>query len=160
MTRHPAILAAAVFAVTAGSAASAHHSHPYVYDQCKSITIEGRVESVDWKDPHTLIIVKLDNGTEYTVDWAPLMGLTRDRIIDSAKTALVTGARVSVTGAPIRTAAEIREKYATGPWAGRFPEFKGEVNPNTLDPRSIRRVDASFNWALPPSANPPDCSRK
>jgi hypothetical protein len=144
----------------AASAASAHHSHPYVYDWCKSITIEGRVESVNWKDPHTLIVVTLDNGTAYTVDWAPLMGLTRNRIIDSAKTALVPGARVSVTGAPIRTAAEIREKYATGPWAGRFPDFKGDVNPNTIDPRSIRRVDDSFNWALRPGSNTPDCGRK
>lgn len=160
MTRHPVILAAAVFAVMAASAASAHHSHPYIYDWCKSITIEGRVDSVNWKDPHTLIVVRLDNGTTYTVDWAPLMRLTNTQIIDTAKPALVPGARVSVTGAPIRTAAEIREKYATGPWAGRFPEFKGDVNPNTIDPRTIRRVDDRFNWGLPVSSNPPDCSRK
>jgi len=55
--------------VTAASAAYAYHSHPYFYDQCKSITIEGRVDSVQWKDPHTWIVLRLDNGTTYAVDW-------------------------------------------------------------------------------------------
>jgi hypothetical protein len=160
MKRHLVILEAAVFSVMAASGASAHHSHPYFYDACKSVTVEGRVDSVRWQDPHTWVVVRQDDGTVYTVDWAPLMRLTNTRIIDRAKTSLVPGARVSVTGAPIRTAAEIREKYATGPWAGRFPEFKGDVNPNTIDPRTIRRTDNSFNWALSPSSNPPDCSRK
>jgi hypothetical protein len=151
MTRHPAILAAAVVAVTAGSAADAHHSHPYFYDVCKSVTVEGRVDSVRWQDPHTWVVVRLDDGTVYTVDWAPLMRLTNSRIIDNAKTALVPGARVSVTGSPIRTSAEIRAK---------FPDFTSDVNPRTIDPRSIRRVDDSFNWTLPQGSNPPDCSRK
>jgi hypothetical protein len=151
MKRPLAILAAAVVTVMAASAAYAHHSHPYFYDACRSVTVEGRVDSVNWKDPHTLIVVRLDDGTAYTVDWAPLMRLTNTRIIDTAKTALVPGARVAVTGAPIRTAAEIREK---------FPDFTSDVNPRTIDPRSIRRVDDSFNWALSPGSNPPDCSRK
>jgi hypothetical protein len=34
------------------------------------------------------------------------------------------------------------------------------VNPNTVDPRSIRRVDDSFNWAAGPLHRPPDCARK
>jgi hypothetical protein len=39
----------AILAMTAGismaaSSAHAHHSHPFFYDQCKSITIEGSVE--------------------------------------------------------------------------------------------------------------------
>ncbi len=150
MKRNVLILGEALYLVTA-SAAYAHHSHPYFYDQCKTATIEGRVERVEWKEPHTWILVRVDDGATYTVDWNSLSALTRDGIIASAREALVSGARVAVTGNPIRDAAQIRE---------HFPDFKSEVNPRTLDPKSIRRVDDSFNWAMRPSANPPDCTRK
>ena len=93
-------LAAALYLATA-SPAFAHHSHPLTYDWCKSITVEGRVESVEYKNPHSLIVVRQDDGTAYTVDWMALDGLTRNRILESAKGALAFGARVSVTGAPI-----------------------------------------------------------
>ena len=144
-------LTTAVCLCTAASSAYAHHSHPYFYDECKSITIEGRVERVEFKDPHTLIVLRLDDGTAYTVDWAPLSRLTTYRVIGSAKEALVFGARVVVTGNRIRDVAQIRE---------HFPDFKSDVNPNTVDPSSIRRVGDSFSWALPPRANPPNCDRK
>jgi hypothetical protein len=134
------------------SDAYAHHSHPYFYDQCKTVTIEGRVEKAEWKDPHTLIVVRVDDESLYTIDWNGLSALTRDRVIGPAKEALVFGARVAVSGNPIRTAAQIRE---------HFPEFTSDVNPRTLDPMSIRLVDNSFNWAQPrPVASPPDCNRK
>ena len=94
-------------------------------------------------------MVRQDDGTAYTVDWLPLDGLTRHRILESAKGALAFGARVSVTGAPIRTAAEIR---------GFFPDFKGEVNPRTIDPWLIRRVGDTFSWGYQPSPNPASCA--
>ena len=56
-------LTTAVCLCTAASSAYAHHSHPYFYDECKSITIEGRVERVEFKDPHTWIVLRLDDGT-------------------------------------------------------------------------------------------------
>jgi len=151
MKRHLVILATATGIGMAASSAHAHHSHPYFYDQCKSITIEGRVERVEYKDPHTWIFLRTDEGTAYTVDWAPQSRLTNDRIIGPAKEALVFGARVVVTGNRIRGAAQIRE---------HFPDFKSDVNPNTVDPSSIRRVGDSFSWALSPRANPPNCDRK
>ena len=131
------------------ASADAHHSHPYFYDECKSVTIEGRIERVEFKDPHTLVFLRLDDGTAYTVDWAPLSRLTNERVIGPAKEALVFGARVVVTGNRIRGAAEIRE---------HFPDLKSNVNPNTVDPSSIRRVGDSFSWALPPRANPPNAT--
>ena len=128
-------------------AALGHHSHPYFYDACKNITIEGRVERVEFKDPHTQIVLRLDDGTAYTVDWAPQSRLTSQGVIGPAKDALVFGARISVTGSRIRSTAEIRE---------HFPELKGDVNPNTVDPTSIRRVGDGFGWALP---NIPKCDK-
>lgn len=135
----------------APSSADAHHSHPYFYDECRSMTIEGRLESVDFKDPHTWIVLRLDDGTAYGVDWAPMNRLTNERVIGAAKVGLVPGARVMVTGNRIRNIAEIR---------AYFPDFKGEVNPNTVDPTSIRRVGGSFNWARSPRTTPPNCGAK
>jgi len=144
-------LTAAVCLCTAASSAYAHHSHPYFYDECNSITIEGRIERVEFKDPHTWIVLRLDDGTAYTVDWAPVSRLTSSGVIGPAKDALVFGARVMVTGNRIRPVAQIRE---------HFPDFKSDVNPNTVDPSAIRRVGDSFSWALPPRANPPNCDLK
>ena len=142
------VLATAIYLGSVTSPALAHHSHPFFYDACKIVTIEGRVDSVQFKDPHTLIFLKLDDGTAYTVDWAGLRGLTNNNWLGPAKASLVFGARIAVTGARIRTTAEIREL---------FPEFTSVGNPNTLDPTLIRRVDNSWNWAL---QNPPVCNRK
>jgi hypothetical protein len=127
----------------------AHHSHPLVYDWCKSVTVEGRIESVEYKNPHSIVVVRQDDGAAYTVDWKPVDGLRRSGILESAKDALAFGARVSVTGAPIRTAAEIR---------GFFPDFKGEVNPRTIDPWVIRRVGDTFSWSLPQVPDPANCA--
>jgi hypothetical protein len=145
------MLAVILYIATLASSAYAHHSHPFVYDECNSITIEGGVERVEFKDPHTQIVLRLDDVTAYTVDWAPRSRLTGNRVIGPAMEALVYGARIVVTGNRIRTAAQIRE---------HFPDFTSEVNPNTVDPRSIRRVGDSFSWALPPRANPPKCDGK
>jgi hypothetical protein len=148
MKRGFGTLAAALYLATASSA-FAHHSHPLTYDWCKSITVEGRIESVEYKNPHSIIVVRQDDGTAYTVDWRPLDALTRERILESAKGGLAFGSRVSVTGAPIRTAADIR---------AFFPDFKGEVNPKTIDPWLIRRVGDTFSWAVPESPNPANCA--
>jgi hypothetical protein len=107
----------------------------------------GASERVEFKDPHTVIVLRLDDGAGYVVDWAPQSRLTNDGVIGLAKDALVFGACVAVTGNRIRTAAQIRE---------HFPDFKNEVNPNTLDPSSIRRVGDGFSWAMP---NLPKCER-
>ena len=151
MKRNLVILGMATGICMGASTSYAHHSHPYFYDQCKSITIEGRVESVQWKDPHTIIVLKLDDGRAYTIDWMALGQLTNTQIIGPAKAALVFGARVAVTGNPIRTTAQIRE---------HFPDIKSDVNPNTVDPTLIRHVGDSWSWARRPGANPPDCKGK
>ena len=151
MKRSFGILSAAIYIATAASPAVAHHSHPFFYDWCKSVTIEGRVDSVQWKDPHTIIVVRLDDGTLYTVDWAGLRGLTNNRILGPAQEALVFGARVSVTGAPIRTLAEIRAHFA---------DYTTPVNPRTIDPRLIRRLGGDFSWTQFPESYGGNCKGK
>ena len=143
-------LAAAIYIVTAASSASAHHSHPLTYDWCKTLTIEGRVEKVEYNEPHSHVFLRLDNGTLWTVDWAPSGALKRDGLLDPAQKTLVFGARIAVTGAPIRTLAEIRQ---------HVPDSNTEPNPNTIDPASMRRVDDSWSWNVnsqgpQPAGNP------
>ena len=132
-----------------GASASAHHSH--FYDECKSVAIEGRVERVEFKNPHNLFVLRLDDGTAYTVDWVNLTRLTSAGIIGAAQDAVVSGARVEVTGYLIRDATELRRIA---------PKFKGDVNPNTVEARSLRRVDGSFSWPQSPRASPPNCERQ
>ena len=141
------VMLAVILLVTLGSSAYAHHSH--FYDQCKSITIEGRVERVEFKNPHNLIMLRLDDGTSYIVDWLNVTRLTDAGIIAAARQAMVSGARVVVTGFLIKNAAAIRQVA---------PKFKGDVDPNTVEARSIRRVDDSFSWAPLPSAYTPNCT--
>ena len=147
MKRRVEKLLAAAFCICAVTPVPAHHSHPYFYDQCKNITIEGRVESVQWIDPHILIVLRLDDGTAHTVDWTALRAMTNARTIDSAKAALVPQARIVVTGNPIRTLAQIRE---------RFPDYPRAVNPNTVDPMRIRRLDDTWIWARTSADRMPD----
>jgi hypothetical protein len=83
------------------------------------------------------VSLRLDNGTLWTVDWNPLGGLRNSGRLDPAQKALVFGARIAVTGAPIRTLAQIRQ---------HSPDYDTEPNPNTIDPASMRRVDDSWSW--------------
>ena len=137
-----AIRLAIVLCACAVASTHAHHSHPYFYDQCRSVTIDGRVDSVEWRDPHTLIVLRQDDGTAYTVDWNGVTSLTNRGLAGAANAALVSGARIAVTGNPIRSSAQIRQY---------FPDYTHEVNPNTVDPTLIRRVDDTWRWARTPS---------
>jgi hypothetical protein len=68
------------------SPAHAHHSH--FYDECKTTTIEGHVESAAFKNPHNVIVLRLDDGTAFAVDWVNVTWLTRAGVIDAAKGAV------------------------------------------------------------------------
>jgi hypothetical protein len=149
MKRGTGILGTAIFIATATSSALAHHNHLAYYDQCRSVAIDGRVDSAQFTDPHAKIVLRLDDGTTYTVDWMTPNNLRRSFILEPARKALAPGARVSVAGAPMRTAAEIR---------GYLPDFTREVNPRTIDAKLIR-VDDRFSWSGPPQ-DPAICEGK
>jgi uncharacterized protein DUF6152 len=100
----------AAFSLCAASTAHAHHSWGAIYDVC-NFTIEGRVESIEWKNPHTWFVVKTDAGTMYHVEWTGLQILDRQGFGRSAQDAVTYGARVVVTGMPPKSAATIRANY-------------------------------------------------
>ena len=69
-------LATAVGIWAAPFSAHAHHSYGAFFDLCRSVTIEGRVENIQWKDPHVWINLTTDGGTAYRVEWTSLRGLS------------------------------------------------------------------------------------
>jgi len=142
-------LAAAIGLCTSARPANAHHSHPIFYDQCKTVTVEGRIERVEWKDPHTQIYLTLDDGSTYRVEWTSLRGLTNSGIAGPAQQALRFGARVVATGNPPRDGAYIR---------GKFPELNDyNPDPKAVDLLLIRRADDSWSWKV---RDPAECARK
>jgi len=132
------LAATALCICVASSSAQAHHSHATFYDPCKSLTLEGRVERIQWKDPHILLDLTLDDGTTYHAEWVGLRGLTIKRGTEPAQVALTFGVRVVVIGNLLREPAQIRASYA---------EYKGdERGPNLVDVTQMRRVDNSWSW--------------
>ena len=81
-----------IFCVGAALPAHAHHSHGAIYDLCKSVTVGGRIESVQWKNPHTWFDLTLDARTTYHVEWTSLQQLTNQRLAGPAQEALMFGA--------------------------------------------------------------------
>jgi hypothetical protein len=144
MKRNVMIYLATAICICTASSAHAHHSHALFYDQCKKVTIEGRVESAQWKNPHVLIVLKMDDGTTYTAELTSLQGLTNSGVGGPAQAALMPGARVVVTGNPLRDPAQIRAS---------FPDYKEISNTNIVDVIQIRRMDDSWSWAQ----TPPEC---
>jgi hypothetical protein len=148
MKRNLMIFLVAAIDLFSVSAAIAHHSHLVYYDQCKKVTIEGRVESAEWKNPHILIVVRKDDGSKITAELTSLQGLGKDAT--PAQAAFTVGARVVVVGNPMRDSAEIR---------ARFVEIQGIKDPYVLDVLQIRRMDGSFKWEQVSPTPPTDCKQ-
>jgi len=82
--------------------AGAHHSGA-AFDRSKSVTVIGTVNSVEWTSPHARLKVdaKDEAGAAVTWDFELPSPVTLTRR-GWSKTALATGDKVTVTGAPAR----------------------------------------------------------
>jgi hypothetical protein len=150
MHRTVVIPLAAALCAGLASAAHAHHSHPAFYDFCKRVTVAGRIDSVEWKDPHTQIRLTLDDGTAYRVEWTSPRMLERQGAAAAGQQALTYGARVVVMGNPQRDAAQIQ---------ARFPTV-AVTETRVIDPLQIRRADDSWSWAVPSNPDTSTCDAK
>src|SRR5256885_11666947 len=153
MTRSTGIhLAAVVCLCTTASSAHAHHSHGMFYDPCTSVTIDGKIEAVQWKNPHTLIDLRTTDGAVFRAEWTSPQVLTNMGVAGPAQEALKVGERIVVTGNPMRDAAAIR---------ARFPAYKEPAEKITvIDVVQIRRASDSWNWARGPESAPLGCAQK
>ena len=74
--------------------AAAHHGYSQ-YDRCKSVVLEGTVESVAWENPHVLVMLKASDAVVYRVEWQALWQLANTGIDHQA---VEPGDRLVVTG--------------------------------------------------------------
>ena len=134
----------------AQTTALAHHSWGAFYDVCARVTVEGAIDTIEWKDPHTWIALKTNDGTLYRTELTSARGLER---VGFKPDTLKPGDRITVTGFPMRDPAQIR---------ARFPDMKTSPGWET-DPRwkttvalwQLRR--ASDGWNYSPYDAPAEC---
>jgi hypothetical protein len=114
MTRHLAVSLFALIALTAGTRVYAHHSFAATYREKDSVTIEGELVQLDFRNPHSFVHVdvKEKDGTKvrYAIEWGGVgqlgqQGVTRDT--------LKVGDHVIISGAPGRNAADHRVRMVT-----------------------------------------------
>lgn len=126
-------------------AALGHHSHPVFYDQCASVTIEGRIDTVQWKNPHSLLDLTTDDGKSYRAEWSPPNALKREGIAEPT-----VGERVVVVGNPMRDIATIKATFPT-------LNIDPPATP-VLDIVQIRGVTNDWSWSRA-VVTPPDCRK-
>ena len=140
-------LATAVGIWAAPFSAHAHHSYGAFFDLCRSVTIEGRVENIQWKDPHVWINLTTDGGTAYRVEWTSLRGLSNRGITAES---LKAGDRVVVTGSPMKDPASIKD-----PAVKALMPDPASASTVVSALTQIRRVSDSWSWRI---AGPPDAA--
>ena len=67
---------AVVGAALLGFATMAAAHHPPRFERCRSFTLEGSIERVEWANPHVLLSIKADDGTTYSVMWLNVQQLS------------------------------------------------------------------------------------
>ena len=106
--------AVSLFALALAAPAYAHHSFAATYREKDSVTIEGELVQLDFRNPHSFVHVdvKEKDGTKvrYAVEWAGVgqlgqQGVTRDTF--------KVGDHVIISGAPGRNAADHRVRMVT-----------------------------------------------
>ena len=103
------LLLAVVTAGIAALPAGAHHVISEVYDIGRTITVEGRVDRVGYRDPHSFLHLRVPaDGTGIRTWSVELEGAAKLRLLGVDRETLRTGDRVTVCGNPGRDAGQYR----------------------------------------------------
>jgi hypothetical protein len=114
MKRHLIFVFLALAALTVGTRAYAHHSFAATYREKDSVTIEGELVQLDFRNPHSFVhvMVKEKDGSmvRYAIEWGGVgqlgqQGITRDTF--------KVGDHVVISGAPGRNPADHRVRMVT-----------------------------------------------
>jgi hypothetical protein len=73
--RHVAVLLMVLMGTSA--LVGAHHSFAAIYDQSKPLHLQGRVENLEWKNPHVTMTLVLRAADGAETRWALEMGAPR-----------------------------------------------------------------------------------
>ena len=88
----------------------AHHSAAALYDEGKTVTVQGVVTKVEWTNPHVYVYIDVKDANGQTVNWslegASPIALYRDGV---RKDSLKNGDVVTVTGSPARSVEHLAE---------------------------------------------------
>ena len=102
-----ALLMGAALAI-ASMPALAHHSAA-MFEEKKTITVEGVVKEFQFTNPHSWLIVDVTDKSGETKTWALEWGSTNDLTQASiTRTTLKPGDRIIVTGEPARDQSSLR----------------------------------------------------
>src|SRR5262245_2424680 len=97
-----------------GSRAYAHHSFAATYREKETVTIEGDLIQLDFRNPHSFVHVdvKENDGTKvrYAVEWGGVGQLGQQGV---TRETLKVGDHVIITGAPGRNPADHRVRLVT-----------------------------------------------
>jgi hypothetical protein len=92
------VFVAAVAASSIAGDVYAHHSYA-AFDRCKPVALEGKIDKVEWVNPHIVIELRAKDAGPYRIEWFALGQLAQ---ADIAAGTLQTGDHVIITGAPMR----------------------------------------------------------
>ncbi|HEY5616771.1 MAG TPA: DUF6152 family protein [Vicinamibacterales bacterium] len=127
MKRRMAALLAAC-ACLLGGHAYAHHSFPGTYLEDRTITIQGELVQILFRNPHSFVqlMVKENDGSvvRYAVEWVGASELSRQGVTAAT---LKTGDYVVISGVPGRNPTDHRVRMV-----------------------SLRRPKDGFGWKIPP----------
>src|ERR671926_268260 len=114
MNRHVAVSLFAVIALVISVRAYAHHSFAATYREKDSVTIEGELVQLDFRNPHSFVHVDVTqkDGTKirYAVEWGGVGQLGQQGV---TRETLKVGDHVIISGAPGRNAADHRVRMVT-----------------------------------------------
>ena len=114
MRRYLVVSFIAAAALSASARAYAHHSFAATYREKDSVTIEGELVQLDFRNPHSFVhvMVKEKDGSmvRYAIEWGGVgqlgqQGITRDTF--------KVGDHVVISGAPGRNPADHRVRMVT-----------------------------------------------
>lgn len=105
---HIAGIAIALVLIAVGGA-TAHHSFTATYDTEKSVDMEGVVQELLWRNPHSFlrIDVKGSDGAvkRWSLEWGSISQLSKSEV---TRTTLKIGDVVKVSGQPARDPSSMR----------------------------------------------------
>jgi hypothetical protein len=92
------------FALLAATRASAHHSFQAEYDRDKPITVTGKVDKLEWTNPHARLYLEAVDGRGNIVHWDFELGPPNNLMrLGWRRDSLVPGTAVTVEGFLSRT---------------------------------------------------------
>lgn len=110
-TTHLLAISALPFAFVAATATNAHHA-PAIFDQTRTVVIEGTVTDFVWANPHSWIRMDVTDEKGQTVNWSIEMNPPTYLIRGGWRsTTLKAGDEISVVANPLRTDDEPSAKF-------------------------------------------------